>query len=73
MLLVCGFSPERRWSRPLLVTGGGFSRGGHMAKLVLSAALTAALLRTCDDYVFYGRYTDAATLMVRDMLRWFGL
>ena len=44
-----------------------------MAKFVLSAGLTAALLRACDDYVFYGRYTDAARLMVNDMLRWFGL
>jgi hypothetical protein len=44
-----------------------------MAKMILSAGLTAALLRLSDDYFFFGRYTDAAILMGRDMLRWFGL
>jgi hypothetical protein len=46
---------------------------GHMAKLALASALTAALLRGFDSHWFFGRYGDAAMLMTRDMLRWFGL
>jgi hypothetical protein len=40
-----------------------------MAKIVLAAAL----LRACDNYFFFGRYTEAAMSMAGDMLRWFGV
>jgi hypothetical protein len=44
-----------------------------MGKIVLSTALTVALLRGFDNYLFFGKYGNAAMLMARDMLRWFGL
>jgi hypothetical protein len=69
---VCGFSPVAPPVAPPALTGGG-SVEAVMAKLVLSAALTAALLRVVDGYFFLGKYTDSVLLMVSDMLRWFGV
>jgi len=43
-----------------------------MGKVVMIAALSAALIRTLDNYLYYGRYTDALMFMARDILRWFG-
>ena len=43
-----------------------------MGKIVMVTALSAALLRMADDQLFYGKYSDAAMFMARDILRWFG-
>lgn len=44
-----------------------------MGKLVMIAALTAALLRMADNYLYYGRYTDTAVSMAREIMRSFGV
>ena len=44
-----------------------------MGIIVMIAALSAALICMADNYLYYGRHTDAAMLMAREMLRSFGL
>jgi hypothetical protein len=44
-----------------------------MGKIVMIAALAAALIRMGDAYLYSGKYTDAVVLMAREMLRSFGL
>ncbi len=44
-----------------------------MGKTVMSVALFFALFRAGDLYLFDGRYTDAALLMLQEMRRSFGL
>jgi hypothetical protein len=43
-----------------------------MGKIVMIAALAAAMIRMADSYLYYGRYTDAAIYMAREILRSFG-
>jgi hypothetical protein len=44
-----------------------------MGKIVMIAALTAALIRMVDSHLYYGKYTDAAMFMAREILRSFGM
>ena len=44
-----------------------------MGKIALSAALAALLLRMADNYLFFGKYTDAALFVTGQILRSFGL
>jgi hypothetical protein len=44
-----------------------------MGRIIIIAALTVALIRMGDAYLYSGKYTDAAILMVREILRSFGL
>lgn len=44
-----------------------------MGKIVMIAALTAALVRMADNYLYYGRYTDAAMFIGREILRSWGV
>lgn len=44
-----------------------------MGKIGMVAALSAVLIRTADNYFYYGKYTDVVMFMVRDILRSFGI
>ncbi len=44
-----------------------------MGKLVLSIGLAGALIRAMDNYLFFGKYTDAAMVVTAQILRSFGL
>lgn len=44
-----------------------------MGKTVMAVALFVALVRAGDTYLFYGKYTDAAIFVTRQVLRSFGL
>jgi hypothetical protein len=43
-----------------------------MGKIVMIATLTAVLIRMADSYLYYGKYTNAAMFMAREVLRSFG-
>ena len=44
-----------------------------MGKMVVAVALCAALLRTLDMYLFYGKYSDTAIFVTRQVLQSFGI
>jgi hypothetical protein len=44
-----------------------------MGKIMMAAALSAVLIRMVDNQLYYGRYTDAAIAMVRDILHSLGI
>ena len=44
-----------------------------MGKTIAIVALAAALIRMADTYLYYGKYTEPVVLMVREILRSFGL
>jgi len=44
-----------------------------MLKMLTTGGLSVVLLRAADLYMFHGRYTDAAMLMLREIRRSFGL
>jgi len=44
-----------------------------MLKMLASGGLCVVLLRAADLYMFHGRYTAAAMLMLREIRRSFGL
>jgi hypothetical protein len=44
-----------------------------MGKIVVSAALAALLIGMADNYLFAGKYTDAALFVTGQILRSFGL
>jgi len=44
-----------------------------VAKIMMSAVLCAVLIRMVDDHFYFGRYTDAAIMMAREILRSLGI
>ena len=44
-----------------------------MGKIVMGVVASAVLIRLADNYLYYGKYTDAFIFMVHDILRWFGI
>jgi hypothetical protein len=43
-----------------------------MGKVAIAVVLALALIRAGDNYLFYGKYTDTALFVVRQILQSFG-
>ena len=44
-----------------------------MGKMAVAVLLALALIRAGDNYLFYGKHTDIALLVVRQILQSFGV